>query len=62
VEGPKENQFSSLKCFPKGPLIPLLARAAFILGRHSRAKDRVGLKVAHIFPDNVLRTQRTLGG
>lgn len=60
LEQPKINKFSGLRSFPKGPLMPLLARAAFLLGSHGQDKDRVGLEVAHILLDNILLAQRTL--
>lgn len=62
LEQPKENKSSGLRSFPKGPLVPLLARGAFLLGSHGRDKDRVGLEVAPILLDNVLLAQRTLQG
>lgn len=62
LEQPKENKSSGLRSFPKGPLVPLLARGAFLLGSHGRDKDRVGLEVAHILLDNVVLAQKTLQG
>lgn len=62
LEQPKENKFSGLRSFPKGPLVPLLARAAFLLGSHSQGKDRVGLEVACILLDNILLAWRKLQG